>query len=327
MRRAFLSGATGFLGQHMVDVLLEDDWQVTALCRDLSKAQPLVERGVDVRQGAIENEADVASAMSEGLDAVFHMAANTSTWRGDRERQFATNVDGTRNMLKAAAARGAQRFVHTSSTAVYGHHEGLKTEENAQLGSRSKVGYVKSKWLAEQLVKEAAAKGQSSVVLNPGHIIGAYDTHNWARMFFFVNQGKLPGIPPGGGSFANAREVAAGHLAAVERGDPGENYFLGGPRHSFLEVLTVIGQLLDKPIPKRTTPKALLLALGYLGDFVSRFTRKEPKISPEAAYFLCNDDYMDSTKAVRALDYKEVPVEDSLAQSLHWLRANGLLPR
>ena len=115
MRRAFLSGATGFLGQHMVDVLLEDDWQVTALCRDLSKEQPLVWRGVDVRQGAIENEADVVSAMSEGLDAVFHMAANTSTWRGDRERQFVTNVDGTRNMLKAAAARGAQRFVQVGS--------------------------------------------------------------------------------------------------------------------------------------------------------------------------------------------------------------------
>ncbi len=309
----------------MVDVLLGADWQVTALCRDARKGRPLAERGVEVPQGSLESEAEILKAIPEGVDAVFHMAANTSTWRGDRERQFATNVGGTANILKAAAERGAQRFIHTSSTAVYGHHEGAKTEESAQLGSTARVGYVKSKWLAEQLVKEAASKGLPSVILNPGHIIGAYDTHNWARMFFLVNQGKLPGIPPGSGSFANAREVAAAHLAAVEKGKSGENYLLGGPHHSFFEVLTVIGKLLDKPIPKRTTPKSLLMVLAFGGDVLSRLTRREPRISPEAAYFLCNDDRMDSAKAVAALGYREIPVEDSLAECLEWLRVNGML--
>jgi len=301
MKRAFISGATGFLGRHLTEVLLADDWQVTAFCRDPQKATALVEKGVEVRAGAIESAETIAEAMPEAVDAVFHMAANTSTWSGDRAAQFATNVDGTRNMLEAAVQRKAARFIHTSSTVVYGHHQGSKTEKNAQLGEHSKVGYVKSKWLAEQLVKKAAREGMSTVILNPGHVLGAYDTHNWARMFLMVNDGTLPGVPPGSGSFANAREVARAHLAAVEKGVSGENYLLGGPHHTFFEVVGEICKLLDKPCPRRATPKAVLVPFAYLGDLISRFTKKPPRLSPEEAYFLCNDDRLDSAKAVQAI--------------------------
>ena len=325
MRRAFLSGATGFLGRHMVDVLLEDGWEVVALCRSRDKARGIAERGVEVREGSLGSADSIAAAIPEGVDAVFHMAADTSTWRGDREAQFATNVDGTRNMLEAAKKRGAGRFIHTSTTAVYGHHAGSKTEELRQLGGKSKVGYVKSKWLAEQLVKKAAGEGLSTILLNPGHILGAYDTHNWARMFLMIQAGTLPGIPPGSGSFANAREVARAHLEAVGKGGEGENYLLGGPHHQFLDVVKAISALLGTSCPKRATPKAVLVSYAWVGDLVSRFTRKPPRLSPEEAYFLCNDDRLDSTKAKEVLGYREVPLEKSLRESRDWLVENGLL--
>ena len=173
----------------------------------------------------------------------------------------------------------------------------------------------------------AAREGMSTVILNPGHVLGAFDSHNWARMFLMVNDGTLPGVPPGSGSFANAREVARAHLAAVEWGSSGDNYLLGGPHHTFLEVVGEICQLLEKPCPRRATPKAVLVPYAHLGDLISRFTKKPPRLSPEEAYFLCNDDRLDSSKAVQTLGYREVPLEVSLSESLEWLVESGLLVR
>ena len=255
---------------------------------------------------------------------MFHAGALPGIW-GSKRDFYQTNVEGTRHMLRAAKRRQAARFLHTSSTAVYGHHPGSKTEKHPQLGEHSKVGYVKSKWLSEQLVREAVAEGLSTVLLNPGHILGAYDTHNWARMFLMVEAGTLPGVPPGSGSFANAREVARAHLAAVEKGGEGENYLLGGPHHRFLEVVGVISELLGKSCPSRATPKGVLVPYAWLGDLLSRITRKPPRLSPEEAYFLCNDDHLDSSKAAEVLGYREVPLEESLRESREWLTARGLL--
>jgi nucleoside-diphosphate-sugar epimerase len=325
MPTAFITGATGFLGRHMVEVLKENDWTIFALCRRAANTKFLKSAGVSICEGSLDDDHSIADAMPEGCDAVFHMAADTSVWRGDRARQTRTNVDGTANIVKAAMAKGIGRFIHTSTIAVYGHHQGVITESSPRLGLNSRVNYARTKTAAENLVRDAVGGGLDAVILNPGHVIGRYDRKNWAAMFFVIKRDQLNGVPPGKGSFANGREVARAHLAAYERGGRGENYLLGGPYHSFLDLVGEVGRLLGKKTPDKTSPAIIIRAIARLQDTLAYITRKQPPLTPDVADFLCSDDHMDSSKAISALSYQEVPLRESLAECFGWLKGKDLL--
>ena len=323
MPHAFLTGGTGFLGRNLAEVLSAAGWQVTALVRAGSKAGPLEELGVRAVEGALENAESLAAAMPKTPDVVFHVAADTSPWRGHRARQRQTNVVGTRNMLRAAKKRGAGRFIHTSTIAVYGHQQGRFDERAEKRGLGSWIGYVDSKSQAEAAVVEAHGGGLDAVILNPGHILGRYDSHNWARMFRMVRDDTLPGVPPGSGCFANVREVAKAHLKAAELGTSGENYFLGGPHETFLALIREIARILGHEPPDKTLPPIAIKTAARLKDLSSRLTGKPPDLTPEGAYFVCQDENFTSGKAKDQLDYRCCPIADSLEESYAWLKEVG----
>ncbi len=327
MPTAFVTGGTGFLGTHLIEVLLEEGWHVIALHRKNSDTSNLDRLGCEKALGDVADAASLKGLIPDGTDGVFHVAGNTVPWRGVRDRQWQTNVVGTENMIAAALEAKVGRFVHTSSIAVYGHHEELITEATPKLGATSWVCYVKSKFFAEKAVLEAVNAGLDAVVLNPGHILGAYDKDNWSQLFVLTQKDALPGVPPGAGCFANAREVARAHLKAYEVGKSGENYFLGGPHASFLEVMKEISSLLGKKSPIKTTPAVLLNIVAKISDFISRFTHKQPNFTPELAYFVCDDDNMSSTKAESELGYKIIPIKTSLRQTYAWLIQTGILEK
>ena len=124
-------------------------------------------------------------------------------------------MEGTRNVVAAALARGAKRFIHTSSTSVYGFQAAPFDETAPRLGANSLNNYARSKALAEDEVQKGIDHGLDAVILNPANIMGAYDSRNWARLFHLVAAGWLPGLPSGRGSFCHAAEVARAHIAAV----------------------------------------------------------------------------------------------------------------
>lgn len=323
MPHAFLTGGTGFVGRNLAEVLSDAGWQVTALVRASSKSEPLKALGVKTVVGAIEEEESLRAAMPEGLDAVFHVAADTSTWRGHRARQWRANVVGTRNMLRVAKEKATGRFVHTSTIAVYGHQAGRFDEHAAKHGLGSWIGYVNSKSHAEAAVVEATQGGLDAVILNPGHILGRYDSHNWASMFAMVRDDTLPGVPPGAGCFANVREVAKAHLKAAEVGAKGENYLLGGPHETFLALVREIARILDMEPPDKTLPSIAIKMAARVKDLVSRITGKPPDLTPEAAHFVCQDENFSSKKARDQLGYQARPITDSLIESYAWLKEAG----
>lgn len=325
MPHAFLTGGTGFVGRNLAEVLSEAGWRVTALVRPGSKAGHLEELGIETVEGRLEEAESLRAAMPEALDVVFHVAAVTSPWRGHRVRQWRTNVEGTRNMLRAAKEKAAGRFVHTSTIAVYGHQAGRFDESAEKHGRGSWIGYVNSKAHAEAAVLEAAQGGLDAVILNPGHILGRYDSHNWARMFRMVRDDTLPGVPPGAGCFANVREVAEAHLKAAEVGAKGENYLLGGPHESFLALVREIARILDIEPPEKTLPAIAIKTAARLKDLASRFTGKPPDLTPEGAYLVCQDENFSSAKAKGTLDYGYRPIADSLIESYAWLKETGRL--
>src|SRR5690606_15652010 len=154
-------------------------------------------------------------------------------------------------------------------------------ESTPQTGSKSKIPYVKTKYLAELLVRAAGERGLDTVIVNPAHIVGRYDRHNWARLIVMAATGRLPGVPPGSGSFAHAEAVADALIGAVERGRSGENYLLGGADASFLELVAEVCRLTGRRAPRRTTPAPLLRLAGWLGALQGMITGREPMVTPE----------------------------------------------
>ena len=323
-KTAFVSGATGFLGLNLVRLLTEQGWAVTALHRPSSNLTYLKRFPVTLAEGQIEEAASLERAIPDGLDAVFHVAGDVSFWSGNRARQLKTNVEGTRNMAAVARRKGARRFVHTSSIAVYGT-PGAFDEASAHLGKSSPIGYLHSKALAEEEVQKAIAEGLDAVILNPANIVGPYDLSNWSRLFRLVSEGRLPGIPPGRAPFCHVAEVAKAHLTAFERGRTGENYILAGTEASHIEAFTIVGKLLGHPIPKKPAPAFILALAGRLGELGSRLTHKEPDLTPEMATLLSCSVSCRSDKAARELGYQAVPLQTMFEDCYRWMVAEGMV--
>jgi nucleoside-diphosphate-sugar epimerase len=263
--------------------------------------------------------------MPQDVDAVFHVAGDTSLWSRRNAEQDRINIDGTRNVVGAALEKRARRFVHTSSISAWGLRQGRVDESTPQCGAASAINYDRSKFAAEQAVRAGISRGLDAVILNPAGILGPFDTHNYARLFLMVATGTLPGVPPGARSFCHAREVARAHIAAFERGRRGENYLLGGTDASYLELVRTIAKALGRPAARRATPAWMLHAIGLLGALRGRMTGCRPEVTPEVARIVTRAAYCDCSMAMRELDYRPVPLAGMVADCLEWLRAEGLL--
>jgi dihydroflavonol-4-reductase len=322
MAKLFLTGATGFLGGHVLAQALSAGHEVHALVRDANKLAPILRANakLTLHLGDVLDADSLKKALTP-VDALFHMAASTNTWARHNTAQMRINVDGVSNVLSAAKGK-VGRFIDTSTTAVFGLSHLLLDESSPRLGLHSWINYARSKALAEARVLES---GLDVVVLNPTHILGPQDRQNWARLAQLIYRNKLPGAPPGTGSFADVREVAAAHLRAFEVGQSGQNYILGGAQASFLQLVQLIAKELDRKAPNRATPAFILHALARLKAMIAAVTGKEPDITPESAALVCHPMQIDCRKAQTELGLRITPLPVLVADMVAWLRAENLL--
>ncbi len=325
-RTAFMAGGTGALGLNLVERLIDAGWDVTAMHRPGSNLLYLSRFPVRRVVGHLEDAESLSRAMPEGVDAVFHVAADVSFWAGHKARQRRTNVDGTRNVVEAALSRGAGRFVHTSTMGVFGVRDDPFDEASEKRGRTSWISYFRTKAEAEEIVLEAVGRGLDAVLLNPSNIVGPYDTNNWGRMFRMSAQGRLPGMPKGRASFCSATEVARAHLAAFERGRTGENYLLGGAEASYLDAARLVAELLGRPRRPVALPGAVIQLVGRVSSGVARLTGRPPDITPEIAEMICGHQIIRSDKAVKELGYRTVGLRTMFEDCHRWLRTEGLIP-
>lgn len=323
---AFVTGATGFVGSRLAGELCSQGWEVHVLARPSSSLKDLGEAPVVVHHGDVADAASIGKALPAGADAVFHVAASTNLWSRKNADQTRVNVAGTRNMLDAAVAAGARRFVHTSSFVTWGFQDTLITEESPRTAAFDWINYVRTKHESEQQVLDAARNGRiDAVVLNPGNVLGPGDRRNWSRLFRMIRRGNLPGAPPGGGNFCDVGEVARAHIQAWHRGGSAQRYLLGGEFASYLDVIRLAGIILESRVPSGPTPAWLLTAGARLASGLAVFTGKEPDITPEAAAIVTHNIRCDSSKAERELGYRSVPLEDMVRETIDWMEGEGLL--
>jgi dihydroflavonol-4-reductase len=322
-RAAFVTGGTGFVGLNMVKELMIRGWDVTALHRPSSDLTLLKRFRPKLAVGELSDANSLRAAIPPGTDTVFHVAGNTNMWRGGNAQQTRDNVEGTRNLVEAALAKQVRRLVVTSSISAYGPVDGEITEATPSLAENASVNYQKTKWQAQELARAAIPKGLEVVIMQPGAIMGPYDIGTWSRLFAMVRDDKLPGVPPSLLTFTHVREVVAAHIAAADKGQSGASYLLGGENKTMMQLVKEISSLLGKPAPQKETSMALLRAIAVLGDFASRFTGKEPPITPEMASLMSRRVSTASAKAQRELCYRVVPLKDMVKDCYDWMVAEG----
>jgi nucleoside-diphosphate-sugar epimerase len=320
--QVLLTGASGFIGGHLVRELQAAGCAVRALSRRPESDALVRALGAEPVRGTLADPAALRAAVS-GCEAVFHAAADLSLWRAGAAAQFATNVTGTQNLLRAAEAAGVGAFVHTSSVSAWGHlTPGFIDETAPQRGGDSWIGYERSKYLGEQAVRASTLPW---IVLNPAHVLGPGDRHNWSRLIVMIDRGRLPGIPPGTGSFADVRQVARAQVQAWQRQRFGQAYVLGGEHASFLDFVHRVGTALGRPTPRRAMPRWALMTYARVLDAWSRLSGKEPQVTPAGAALTSHHLRASSAKAVTELGYAETPLDTLLSDTLGWMRAEGML--
>ena len=323
---AFVTGASGFVGSNLVRELHQQGWAVHILARPTSSLGEIEGIPYTLHEGDIADAESLADAVPANADAVFHVAASTNFWSRNNAMQTRVNVDGTANVMEAAMKSGARRLIHTSSFVTWGFQGGSFTETSPRDAGSDWINYVRTKHLSEQMVLDAVADGQlDAVVLNPANVLGPGDFHNWSRLVRMVHRNKLPAAPPGGGNFCDVREVAKAHIEAFHNGRSAEKYLLGGDFATYREVINLTAELLETRAPALTLPPLLFRALSYVMTPLASMAGTEPDITPESAAMSAREIRCDSSKAMRELDYKAVPVKDMLAETIEWMRAQDLL--
>lgn len=327
-QHALVTGASGFVGANLVRQLLQQGWRVSILCRRSSQLDDLPVADIRICYGDLTDAASISKAMAAKPDCVFHAAADTSVWRGHRQRQWRVNVDGTRHVVQAAVEHQLAKLVYTSSFATWGFQPERFDETSPPDSNAQWINYIRSKASARDIVLDAVARhGLNAILLCPGHILGPFDRHNWARLFILLAQQKLPGVPPGSGAFADVEEVAKAHVRAAMVGRMGEQYLLGGAEIGYLQLLQQAAGMLAVPPPQRTTPACLLKTAAWLLHWPGLITGREPRITPEGAAMVCAHMRCDSSKAMRELGYQITDVDRLLHKTLHWLDQQQLLQR
>ena len=322
--KAMVTGATGFIGGNLVRELLADGTEVRALVRPGTDATALSELGVEIAAGDLLDEGSLARAL-DGCEALFHVAALYRLW-GPRPEAFReVNVRGTRNVLEAALASGVEKVVYTSTAAVFGHWKGgpLPSEKTGAVIGDMVDGYHRSKYQAETEALKYCCRGLCLVIVNPTAPVGPWDvkpTPTGKTILDFI-KGKMPAYLDTGLNVVHVRDVARGHILALEKGKVGARYILGGRNITLKELFHKLGTIAQRPAPSLRIPYWAALGAAYLDHWLSvTLLRREPVVPLAGVRMARHHMYYDSSKAVLQLGLPQTPVEEALEDAVVWFR-------
>lgn len=328
-RLNLITGGTGFMGTHLCRMLRERGEQVRVL--DL-KAPTQVIAGVDYIQGSI-TDLDQVNAAVQGCQRVYHLAALSGLWGADKAAFLRVNRDGTQNVLSAAANAGVERTIHTSTESILiamGRGRAPQVvNEQTQCRLEEMAGeYCQGKFLAEQVAREAASRGQDVVIVNPTVPAGPGD--HWltppTRMMLGFLNGQFPAYLNNSLNLADARDIALGHILAAEHGVAGQRYILGAHDVRLGEMLSLLEELSGRPMPKRRVPYTLALLVGHVGEFWSDRVSKKPPAAPLAGVRLAGIPVRFDNKQTRAaLNWQPRSLRETLADAISDYQQRGLL--
>jgi dihydroflavonol-4-reductase len=323
VKPTLITGATGFVGWHVARKLLERGQRVRALVRDPARVVEL--DGAELVQGDLRDSESLARAAA-GCGVVFHVAADYRLWTREPEQMFRSNVEGTRNLLTAAKRAGVERVVYTSTVGCIGIPKNGLGDEHTAVGIEEMTGaYKRSKFLAEQVAVEFAANGFPVMIVNPTAPMGDHDfkpTPTGKMVVDFV-RGAMPAFLDTGLNVVDVQDVAEGHLAACERGRPGERYILGSENLTLQQIFAGLARIEGRKPPRFRVPYAIAYAVGVASTGWASISGKEPLAPLDGVRMARKKMWVRHEKAARELGYSPGPAEGALKRAVAWFRANG----
>ncbi len=321
----FVTGGTGFIGANLVRLLLKEGYQVRALVRPQSCLDNLKNLDIEIVNSDL-NDANLSEKM-KGCQVLFHVAAHYSLYQADKEQLYQSNVLGTRSILKAAKQAGIERIIYTSSVAAIGvGNPGEIVNETHQSPVQKLIGhYKKSKYWAEQEAHQAVKKGQDIVIVNPSTPIGPYDikpTPTGDIILRFLRH-QMPAYVNTGLNIIDVRDVARGHLLALEKGKTGERYILGNKNLSLKALLEELSAITGLKAPQQTLPLWLPLTVAWVEEYLLFPLGKKPSIPIDGVKMSKQPMYYDTSKAINELGLTSSPIKNALEDAIDWFTNHG----
>ena len=325
--KAFVTGATGFLGAHVARVLAAQGAHLRLLVRPTSDLRNIAGVAADTVIGDLRDPKSIEKAMA-GCDTVFHVAADYRLWVRDPDQMYSANVDGTKSLLAAAQKNGVARTVYTSSVATMGFSSnGAVADEESPVSLADMVGhYKRSKFMAEQVALGAGRAGQHIVVVNPSTPVGEMDVKPTptGRIVLDFLKKKFPAYVDTGLNLVDATECARGHISALEKGRSGQRYILGGENLTLKQILDKLATITGLPSPTVEVPHFVALGAAVVDELWTGHVRgREPRATIDAVRMGRKKMFVSSAKAERELGWQLVPVDGALRRSADWFRAQG----
>lgn len=328
--RAFLTGASGFVGHHVAKALAAQGADLRFLVRKSSNLSNLEGIPGEVVVGDLLDPASYTPALA-GCDAVLHVAADYRLWIRDPESMYRVNVNGTHDLLHAAREAQVRRVVYTSSVAtMHFRTDGIVINEDTPVFLDDMVGhYKRSKFLAEQQAIDAAQSGQDIVILNPTTPIGPNDAKPTptGRIFVdFLNR-KFPAYMDTGLNLVDVAEVAKTHVNALTVGTPGRRYILGGENLTLKQILDKMSAITGIPSPRVEIPFAVAATYAFFEELITgRIRGKEPRATLEEVRMGRKKMFASSARAQQELGFRIAPVYPAMRAAIEWFRTNGYAP-
>ena len=293
------------------------------LVRDPARVREL--DGAEAITGDLRDPASLERAVA-GCGAVYHVAADYRLWVRDPREMFASNVEGTRNVLDAARRAGVDCVVYTSTVGCIGIPPGGVGDEGTRVSDQDMTGaYKLSKFRAERVALRFAEEGFPVVIVNPTAPVGDHDFKPTPTGKIIVDylRGAMPAYLDTGLNLVDVADVAEGHLLACERGRPGERYILGCRNMTLAEIFQALEAISGVPAPRRRIPYAVAYAAGVATTALARLTGGEPRAPLDAVRMARKKMFVTHEKAARELGYAPGPVENALRRAVEWFRENG----
>ncbi len=328
--KVFLTGATGFVGGHVARAYAAAGAELRILTRPTSNFAGLQGLAAEAVTGDLRQPEGLRAALG-GCEVLVHVAADYRLWVPDPDEMYAANVEGTRALLRLARESGVAKVVYTSSVATMGFlADGTIVDEATPVSIAAMIGhYKRSKFLAEQEAIAAARAGQHVMILNPTTPIGAGDakpTPTGRIIVDFLNR-NFPAYVDTGLNLVDVEEVARMHVAALDRGRPGERYILGGENLTLKQILDRLSAITGLPSPSVQVPHAVAMAFAFFDETVTGKLRgKEPRATVEAVRMGKKKMFASSAKAERELGFRVLPVYSALRGAVEWFLEHGYAP-
>jgi len=320
----FVTGATGFVGSHVVRLLRLRGDRVRILARHSSRPNNIEGLGCEIVVGDLRDANSLVRCV-QGCRCVYHVAADYRLWSRNPQEIYESNVAGTRNLLSACCEAGVERVVYTSTVGAIGMRpDGTPSDEDTPVSLDDMIGhYKRSKFMAEQVAVEFAHSGLPVVIVNPTTPVGAGDIRPTptGKIILDFLRGRLPAYVDTGLNIVAVEDVAQGHLLAESKGEVGQRYILGGENLSLREILTILSRICGRKTPRFPIPWFVAWIVASVDQFVlGTVLRREPNIPLEGVRMARHKMYVSSDKARRVLCYNPRPAEQALREAVDYFR-------